>query len=408
MSNPQIVIVGAGPAGGTAAKTLRAEGFDGDITVLGAEPHRPYMRPPLSKQYLRGEADRDSVFLESESWHVENRIDLRAGTKVARLDVGARTVHLADGEALRFDSLLLATGSTPRRLDVAGTELGGVHHLRVLEDSSQLHYQLKTGGKKLVIIGSGWIGLEVAASARALGNDVTVVGHSEVPLANALGAELGAYFARLHAANGVDVRGSVTVQRIVGLDGMATAVELSDGTVVDADLVLVAVGAAPNIELAQAAGIKIDNGVTVDERLATSASDVYAAGDIANAWHPAAGARIRSEHFSNALKGGAAAARIMLGQDVRYDDLPTFVSEQFDVTLQFAGYAPLMQGAQVVYRGDPASTSFQAFWLREGRAVAGVNVNVPDRDKLLQGVVRRAAPVTAEQLANPAIALEQL
>jgi len=408
MPEQHIAIVGAGPAGSTAAKTLRDEGFDGTVTLLGAERHRPYMRPPLSKHYLRGEADRESVFLELADWYRDNEIDLQLDTTVTALDASAHTLNFANAAPLQFDSLLLAMGSTPRHPAIAGTTLPGVHYLRVLDESSALHDQLAAGGKRLVIIGSGWIGLEVAASARALGNSVTVLGNDAVPLASAIGHELGALFAELHISNGVDLRRSVTVTAIAQENGAASGVVLSDGETIAADLVLVAVGASPNVELAQSAGLQTDNGVLVDERLATSAADIFAAGDIANAMHPAAGVRIRSEHFSNALKGGTAAARIMLGMDVRYDDLPTFVSEQFDVTLQFAGFAPLMAGAELVYRGEVASRSFSAFWVSGGRPVAGVNVNVPDPAKTLQGVIRRGGAVDSARLADPLVPLDEL
>lgn len=407
MSDPHIVIVGAGPAGGTAAKTLRGEGFEGRISLLGSEGHRPYMRPPLSKQYLRGEADRESVFLEDEAWYRDNSVELRPGTTVTSVDAPRHTVLVGE-EPLHFDSLLLATGSTPRRPAIEGASLSGVHYLRVLEDSSALHDQLVGGGKRLVVIGSGWIGLEVAASATVLGNDVTVLTHSALPVEHALGPQLGAFLADLHTSNGVTLKPSVRVSAITTDFGVASGVLLSSGEVVPADLVLVAVGAAPNVSLAETAGLKVDNGVLVDESLATSAPDIFAAGDIANALHPLAGVRIRNEHFSNALKGGTAAAKIMLGQDVRYDDLPTFISEQFDVTLSFAGFAPLMADAEVIYRGDPASHSFQAFWVAEGRAVAGVNINVPDPAKGLQGVIRRGGVVDPVKLADPLTPLEEL
>jgi 3-phenylpropionate/trans-cinnamate dioxygenase ferredoxin reductase subunit len=408
MSNPHIVIVGAGPAGGTAVKALRTEGFGGRLTLLGSENHRPYMRPPLSKQYLRGETDRESVFLETETWYRDNEVELRSGTTVSALDAPGHTLLIAGEPPLTFDSLLLATGSTPRRPSIEGAGLSGVHYLRVLEDSGALHDQLAGGGKRLVIIGSGWIGLEVAASARALGNDVTVLTRSALPVENALGPELGAFFAELHSANGVTLRPSVRVNAITTDFGVASGVLLSTGEVVPADLVLVAIGADPNVGLAETAGLRVDNGVLVDERLATSAPDVFAAGDIANAFHPLGGVRIRNEHVSNALKGGTAAAKIMLGQDLTYDDLPTFISEQFDVTLSFAGFAPLMVDADVVYRGDPASHEFSAFWLANGRPVAGAHVNVADPGKAMQGVIRRGDTVDPARLADSSIPLEEV
>lgn len=407
MSASHFVIVGAGPAGATAAQTLRERGFDGALTVLGAEPHRPYMRPPLSKQYLRGEADRDSVFLQSAEWYAENNVELRTSASVEKLDVAAHQVQLADGTHLGYDSLLLATGSTPRRLDLEGADLDGVHALRTIDQSEALAAELAGGGRRVVVIGSGWIGMEVAASATLLGNHVTVLSRGALPLDSAI-ADLGGFFADLHTARGVQLRGAVTIAALEGDGGRVSAVVLADGERVPAEVVLVAVGATPNVELARAAGIAIDNGVLTDERMRTSAADVLAAGDIANALHPTAGVRIRSEHFSNAMKGAKAAALTMLGENSPYDDLPTFVSEQFDVTLQFAGYAPLLEGARLVYRGDPASNSFTAFWLADGRAVAGAHVNVPDKEKHLQRIIRTAVALDAERAADTSITLEQL
>lgn len=408
MSSQHFVIVGAGPAGGTAAAALRRQGFSGRLTVLGRESYRPYIRPPLSKHYLRGDADRESLYLDEAGWYADNDVRLLTSTVVAGLDLGSRLVHLDHGESLNYDRLLLATGATPRRLDVAGAEAPGVHYLRTLEDSDSLRDELAQGGKRVVLIGSGWIGLEVAASARMLGNEVTILAREAVPLSQSIGDELGGFFTEQQTRHGNVVRSSVFVDSLVAEGGRVSGVRLTDGEIVPADVVIVGIGATPNVDLAQAAGLVLDNGVKVNERLASSDPHVFAAGDVANAFHPAAGVHIRSEHLSNAMKAGVAVAKIMRDEDVVYDDLPTFMSQQFDVTLQFAGYAPLIAGAELVTRGDVNSGSFSVFWLREGRAVAGANVNIPDPEKALQGVIRRTRRIDAAMLRDVDVPLESL
>ena len=307
-----------------------------------------------------------------------------------------------------YDKLLLATGSAPRRLTIPNTDLDGVHYLRTLDDSETLHLLLAEGGRRLVLIGSGWIGMEVAATARTLGNEVTILERSPIPLADALGDELGTMFADLHTENGVDLRPSVVVESIAGKDGRATGVALAGGEVVSADLVLVGVGAIPNIGLAEAAGLAIDNGVLVDASLQTSEPDIYAAGDIANAYHPVAGMRLRSEHWANALNGGKAAARSMLGEKVSYDNIPYFYTDQFDLGMEYSGFDPLTHGAEVVYRGDRAGREFIAFWLAGSRVVAGMNVNVWDVNDGVQGIIRRANIVDPARLVDENVPLESL
>src|SRR5450830_1664887 len=353
MSQDQsFLIVGAGLAGASAAESLRTEGFDGRIRLFGAERHRPYIRPPLSKGHIGGAEPLESVFVHPESWYEENRVELATGSAVEALAPADRSVSLASGERVAYDALLLATGSSPRRLTIAGADLHGVHYLRTIDDSESLHAALGDGGKKLVLIGSGWIGMEVAATARTLGNEVTILERDAIPLAAAVGDELGGMFSELHAENGVVLRASVVVDAIVGSNGRATGVTLVGGETIDADLVLIGVGAVPNIELAKAAGLATDNGVLVDAALRTSDANIFAAGDIANAFHPVIGQRLRSEHWANALHSGAAAGRSMLGRDVSFDDIPYFYTDQFDLGMEYSGYGPLTKGATIVYRGD--------------------------------------------------------
>jgi NADPH-dependent 2,4-dienoyl-CoA reductase/sulfur reductase-like enzyme len=402
------VIVGAGLAGATAAKTLRDEGFDGRVHLIGAEAHHPYIRPPLSKDFLAGAAERDSVFVEPPEWYREHEIDLLLGTKVTQLDPAGQRVALASGASIDYDAVLLATGSAPRRLDIPGADLAGVHLLRTLDDSEALKAVLAEGGRRLVLVGSGWIGMEVAATARTLGNDVTVLERDPIPLANALGDELGTMFAELHASHGVDLRPSVVVHSITGEHGRVSGVRLDDGEVIDADLVLIGVGAIPNVDLARGAGAAVGSGVLTDAALRTDLPNVYAAGDIADAYHPIAGMRLRSEHWANALHGGAAAARSMLGRSVSYDDIPYFYTDQYDLGMEYSGFGPLAVGADIVYRGDRERREFISFWVAEGRVVAGMNVNVWDVNEAVQGIIRRGNRVDPRRLADEQVPLEEL
>ncbi|WP_104083222.1 NAD(P)/FAD-dependent oxidoreductase [Cryobacterium sp. Y11] len=402
------VIVGASLAGASAARALREEGFDGDIHLIGAEEHRPYIRPPLSKDYLAGTAERDSIFVQSESWYPDHGVQFHPGTRAVGLDLGTHLLSTDDGAQMSYDRLLLATGSRPRRLTLPGASLGGVHYLRTLDHSDQLHALLTDGGTRLVVVGSGWIGMEVAATARTLGNEVTILERGPVPLAAALGTELGNMFATLHEANGVIIRRSVVVDSLVGTDGRVTGVLLAGGETVPADLVLVGIGAVPNVELAQKAGLAVDNGILVDASLCTSDPHVFAAGDVANAEHPLAGMRLRSEHWANALNGGPVAARAMLGQSVSFDTIPYFYSDQFDVGMEYSGFGPLTSNADLVYRGNREAREFIVFWLNAGRVVAGMNVNVWDVNDAVQALIRRGEPVDPARLADESIPLDQV
>ena len=409
MSKDQkFVIVGAGLAGASAAETLRKEGFDGRIQLIGAEPYRPYIRPPLSKDYLSGKEGLDSVFVHPEAWYGDNDVELTIGTRVVGLDPAAHRISRSSGNDVEYDKLLLATGSSPRILSIPGADLDGVRYLRTIDDSKALHAALENGGKKLVLIGSGWIGMEVAATARTLGNDVTILERDPIPLATALGDELGRMFADMHEEKGVVLRLSVNVERIVGTDGHATGVVVEGDEVVPADLVLVGVGAVPNVELAESAGLAVENGILADASLRTSDRDIYAVGDVANAYHPLIKRRLRSEHWANALNGGPVAAKSMLGQTVTYDDIPYFYTDQFDLGMEYSGYGPLTRGAQVVYRGNRAEREFIAFWVADERVVAGMNVNVWDVNADVQALIRRGNVVDLAKLADEGVPLASL
>jgi NADPH-dependent 2,4-dienoyl-CoA reductase/sulfur reductase-like enzyme len=406
--NEKFVIVGAGLAGASAAETLRSEGFDGSIELIGAEPYRPYIRPPLSKEYLSGKDELEKAFVHPEDWYTTNNVNLRTGTTASSVDPAAHTVTLSDGESIHYDKLLLATGSSPRRLPLPGVDLAGVYYLRTLDDSKALHSILEAGGKRLVLIGSGWIGMEVAATARTLGNDVTILERDPIPLAVALGDDLGRMFQGVHEEQGVVMRMSLTVASIVGAEGRVTGVRIDGGEVVPADLVLVGIGAVPNVELAKAAGLEVDNGIVTDESLRTSDPDIYAAGDVANAYHPVAKMRLRSEHWANALKGGPVAAKAMLGQSVAYDDIPYFYTDQFDIGMEYSGFGPMTKGAKLVYRGNPESHEFIVFWVADGKVVAGMNVNVWDVNEDVQGIIRRGNTVDPAKLADESVPLGSL
>jgi 3-phenylpropionate/trans-cinnamate dioxygenase ferredoxin reductase subunit len=401
-----MVIIGGGLAGGTAAEALRDEGFDGDITVVAGEPHPPYQRPPLSKGYLGGTEGRDAVILHPAQWYADRSIRLVTGVSATTLDPRARAVHLDGGERLSYDAVLLATGAAPRMLPLAGHELPGVMMLRRLDDSDALAAQLREGGRRLVVIGAGWIGMEVAATARGLGNDVAVLEQGAVPLAAALGAEMGEVFRRLHLDHGVDLRTSVGVDRIIGR-ARAEGVVVG-GETLAADLVLVGVGAVPNTALAEAAGLDVHNGVLTDAALRTSAPGVFAAGDVANAYHPVLQRHLRSEHWANALNAGKVAARSMLGMPAALDDIPYFYTDQYDLGMELSGYAPLMGAAEVVVRGDLDAREFIAFWTDGGRVVAGMNVNVWDVNDDVQALIRSGERIDPDRLRDPAVPLAEL
>jgi 3-phenylpropionate/trans-cinnamate dioxygenase ferredoxin reductase subunit len=401
------VIVGASLAGAKAAETLRDEGFAGRVVLVGEEPEPPYERPPLSKGYLLGSDERGTAFVHDRAWYDEQNIELRTGVRAEAVDPGAHAVTLAGGERLTYDKLLLTTGSVVRRLQVPGAELEGVHYLRRIEHSDALRGVLVEGAR-VVVVGGGWIGLEVAAAARTHGATVTLVEVDTLPLRRVLGDEAAQVFADLHADHGVDLRLGTGIREIAGADGRVASVALDDGTSLPADAVVVGVGITPAVELAQSAGLAVDNGVLVDAALRTSDPDVYAAGDVANADNPLLGKHIRVEHWQNALDGGPAAARSMLGQDVVYDRVPYFFTDQYDLGMEYTGYAEPGSYDQVVFRGDVQGREFISFWLSDGRVLAGMNVNVWDVAADVERIIRSGTPVDPARLADPTVPLSDL
>ena len=406
-STDRFVIVGAGLAGATAAETLREAGFTGSIQLIGSEPHPPYIRPPLSKEYLTGRAERDTIFVHPAEWYSERNIDFESTATVVSLNPEEHLVTLVDDRRFRYDRLLLATGATPRRLSNPGSTADGIHYLRTVEDSERLHKAIADGGRSIVIVGAGWIGLEVAAAARGYGNSVTAIGRETIPLQGPLGDELGRMFQELHEANGVIFRLPSDILSFTEQDGRVTGV-VTDVETLEADLVVVGVGAVPNTHLAERAELAIDNGVLVDETMQTSTPDVYAAGDVANAYHPAAQQHMRNEHWANAINGGKVAARSMLGQAAVLDDIPYFYTDQYDLGMEYSGYPPLTRGAEVVYRGNRATREFIAFWLADGKVVAGMNVNVWDVNEAVQALIRSDRVVDPARLTDEHIELSAI
>jgi 3-phenylpropionate/trans-cinnamate dioxygenase ferredoxin reductase subunit len=404
MKEQTFIIVGASLGGAKAAEELRRQGFEGRVLLLGSEPERPYERPPLTKDYLRGESDREKTFVHEQTFYEDQQIELLTEVTVTAIDPGGSRVTLADGRELGFDRLLLATGAEPRHITVPGAQLEGVHYLRSLADCDRLRARLGTGGR-VAVVGAGWIGSEFAASARQLGLEVTVIDPLSLPNERIFGDQVASFYRHVHAEHGVELLLGESVESFVG-DAAIEGVRTANGRTIECDFALVGIGVLPRVGLASAAGIAVDNGILVDAALQTSAPDVFAVGDVANASHPFFGQRIRVEHWSNALNQGPAAARAMLGQPVSYDRLPYFFSDQYDVGMEYSGYAPTWD--EVVLRGDSRTGEFVAFWLQERRVLAGMNVNIWDVNEHIQALIRSRQAVDVAALADPETPLASL
>lgn len=404
MAEAPFVIVGGGLAAAHAARTLREEGYDRGLAVVTAEPHRPYERPPLSKDYLRGEAERTSLFSLDESWYDDNDVELRTGSAAVGLDTGSHRLSLADGTVLDYAKLLLATGSEPRPLRLPGADLRGVLTLRTVDGADLLAASLRAAardGGRLAVVGDGWIGMEVAASARSLGLEVTVFGGTERPL-RVLGPRMGEVFADLHTEHGVELRRNARVVAFTGSGGRVTGVRTADGETVEADAVLVAVGASPNLGLAVAAGLRLRDaglggGIAVDGALRTSDPDVFAAGDVASIPSPHYGRPLRVEHWAAALDTGPHAARAMLGSEEPYDRLPYFFTDQYDLGMEYLGFAADSED-EVVVSGSTDDLEFVAFWTGDGRVQAAMAVNTWDRMDEVEDLIRSRRRVAEAEL----------
>jgi 3-phenylpropionate/trans-cinnamate dioxygenase ferredoxin reductase subunit len=399
-----LVIVGASLAGAKAAEGARGAGFDGRVVLVGDEQELPYERPPLSKAVLRGEADPETTRVHDDDFYATHDIELLTGRAVEALDPDAHQVHLDAGDVMSFTAAVLTTGAAPRRLDIPGAELSGVHYLRQIDDSRRLGAAIRDAGR-VAVIGAGWIGSEVAASARQMGAEVVLVDPAPTPLHGVLGDEIGEVFRRLHADHGVTLRLRTGVAELRGTDRVEQVV-LSDGRVEAADIVVVGVGVTPRVELAAAAGLKVDDGIVVDEQLRASAPDVYAAGDVASAWHPHYGRHLRVEHWANALNQGTTAGINAAGGDERYTRLPYFFSDQYDLGMEYVGHSD--PGDAVVVRGSLDDRQFIAIWHHHGIVTAAMNVNVWDVVEELKAIIAAGRPLDPKRLADPAVPLRDL
>ena len=404
MTDPTLVIVGASVAGAKAAEAARTTGFDGRVVLIGEEHEPPYERPPLSKAVLRGEAAPETTRVQAEDFYLTNDIELLTGRTVEVLDVDTGRVRLDGNEQVPFSALVLATGAAPRRLDVPGVDLAGIHYLRSVGDAHRLGDAVRGGGR-VAVVGAGWIGSEVAASARPMGAEVVLIDRAAVPLQRVLGHEVGEVFRSLHADNGVQLRSEAGVVELRGT-GRVEQVVLSDGRTEAADVVVIGIGVIPRVGLAQAAGLKVDDGVVVDEHLRSSAPGVYAAGDVASAWHPLYRQRLRVEHWANALNQGVTAGTNAAGGTDAYERLPYFFSDQYDLGLEYVGYG--RPSDTVVVRGDRAQRELVAFWQRDGVVTAAMSVNVWDVVEDLRAIVASGGVVDARRLADPTVPLTEL
>jgi len=411
MTERPTVLIGGGLAAVTAAETLRDEGYDGPIQLIGREAHEPYLRPPLSKGLLLGTDDEESIRLRGADWYDCHDVELLLGAEVVGIGRREQLLDVRGRGPVPYGRLLIATGASPRALPIPGADLDGVLLLRTLDDTRRLQAALVEGAgadaRRLVVVGSGWIGMEIAAAASTLGADVTVVGLEQVPLSGALGRDIGGVFLNRHRRAGVRFRLGETVTAIAGTDGRASGVVLGSGEQVPADLVLVAVGVRPEDDLARRAGLTVDNGIRVGDSLRTNDPAIWAAGDVAAVYRPDIGRVERLEHWANAIATGKVAARSMLHLPARLDELPYFYTDQFDLGMEYWGHPSLTVGAELVIRGDLDSGAFVGFWLRPDdlgtvRVVAGMHVNVWNAQHELTELIRSGAAVSAEQLvASP-------
>jgi 3-phenylpropionate/trans-cinnamate dioxygenase ferredoxin reductase component len=398
------VIVGANLAGGRAAEALRQGGYEGRVVLVGAEPDRPYERPPLSKEYLRGETPDEKLYLQTPTYYEEQRIEMRLGMRATRLDVAARVVTIEGGEGLAYDKLLIATGCEVRRLTVPGSELEGLFYLRTRGDSERLGAEIQRA-RRVVVIGAGFIGSEVAASARTMGREVTLLEAAPVPLARALGPRMGEYCAGIHRDHGVDLRLGCGVSELLG-SARVEEVVLANGSRIACDLVVVGVGVAPAVSWLDGSGLALENGVVVDEYCESSVPGVYAAGDVANAWNPLFSERLRVEHYDNAQNQGLAAGKSMAGRREPYAPVPYFWSDQYDMTLQYVGHG--RGDDEIVVRGDVGKRSFVAFYVRAGRLRAALGIGRPRDVMAAKRLVQARKPVDPKLLADEQVDLRTL
>mgnify|MGYP003450253555 CR=1 FL=1 len=398
-----LVIVGASLTGAKAAEAIRETGFDGKVVLLGSEARPPYERPPLSKDYLRGEAD-EKPFVFDDGFYAERDVELHTGTNVTAIDPETSTVSIDGSPEVSFDRLLIATGAEPRHLPLPGAELDGIVYLRTIEDSEALGGQLGEG-TRVTVVGAGWIGSEVAASARQKGCEVTMIAPEDVPLERVLGKELGTFYLGVHTGEGVNFMAGTGVTGFEGSDRVES-VTTDSGEKIGSDLVVVGAGVLPRTSLAEGAGIATDNGILTGADLQTDSPGIYAAGDVANAWHPFYEQRVRVEHWANARRQGAAAGRAMAGDDVSYDEIPYFFSDQYEVGMEYVGF--VTESDRIIYRGSVEEREFIAFWMNGDRVVAGMNVNVWDVSDTISDLIRSRTEVDTAKLTDSDVDLASL
>ena len=404
MSDPGIVVIGAGQAGGWAARTLRDEGFEGGVVVIGDEPYPPYERPPLSKDVLLGKEPAESSYLWPEGTFDELGIELRTGVEATAIDRKAKTVALSGGGGVAYDKLLIATGGRVRKLPIEGVELDGVHYLRGIDDSAAIRADLGEGAR-LVVIGGGWIGLEVAAAARMLGAEVTVVEALDMLCARALTPDMAAWLLDVHRGRGVDVRLGATIEALTG-EGRVNGARLSGGEVLPATAVVIGIGIVPNVELAEAAGLAVDNGIAVDALCRTSDPDIFAAGDVTNHPNDLLGRSLRLESWENAQNQGIAAAKAMLGGETPYCEIPWFWSDQYDVNIQLVGLPSGFD--ETVTRGERGEGSFIEFYMKDGRIDGAAAIDSPRDIRFAKRLMQAEKIVDPAALADPAVKLQAL
>ena len=399
-----MVVIGAGQAGGWAAKTLRDEGYAGTVTVIGEEPYPPYERPPLSKEVLLGEKPAESSYLWPDGSFGEWDVDLRTGVEATAIDRTRKTVALAGGGTIAYDKLLIATGGRVRRLPLPGAELEGVHYLRGIDDSAAIRADLGEGAR-LVVIGGGWIGLEVAAAARTLGAEVTVVEALDMLCARALAPDMAAYLLEVHRGRGVDVRLGTTIETLAG-NGRVSGARLAGGEVLAATAVVIGIGIVPNVELADAAGLEVENGIRVDASCRSSDPDIFAAGDVTNHPNDLLGRNIRLESWENAQNQGIAAGKAMLGGETPYCEIPWFWSDQYDVNIQLVGLPAGFD--ETVVRGEREAGQFVEFYMKGGRIDGAAAINNPRDIRLAKRLMQAEKIVDPATLADPAVKLQAL
>lgn len=404
MSEPVFVIVGASLAGGRAAEALRAQGFGGRVILVGEEAERPYDRPPLSKEYLQGKCPKERLYLRPASFYEEQGIEQWYGRRATALDAPQHLLTLDDGSTIRYDKLLIATGGSPRRLNLPGGDLEGIHYLRTLEDSQRLRQEVESA-HRAVVVGAGFIGSEVAASCRQRGLEVTILEALPAPLSRALGDEVGRMVGAIHGDHGVALRCGVTITGFRGRQRVE-GVELADGEVLPCDFVAVGIGIVPRVEFLEGSGVPLENGVVVDDRCASVTEGVYAAGDVANWWHPTLNCRLRVEHWDNAQNQGTHAAGAMLGKAEPYAPVPFFWSDQYDLNIQYVGHGSPMH--EIVVRGNPEERSFSVFFLDGGRVRAALTMNRPRDLAAARRLIPSGTPVTAEQIRDESVDLRRL